>query len=40
MDEFGELLKKAALVFAFDGRAFRVRVGHCGRAKLGDYKHT
>ena len=40
MDEFGELLEKAALVFAFDGCAFRVRVGHCGRAELGDRKDT
>jgi hypothetical protein len=38
MDEFGEFLKKAALVFPFDGGAFRVRVGHCGRAKLGRRK--
>jgi hypothetical protein len=32
VDEFGELLEKAALVFPFDGSAFRVRFGHCGRA--------
>jgi hypothetical protein len=32
MDEFGELLEKPALVFPFDGCAFRVRFGHCGRA--------
>ena len=40
MDEFGELLEKAALVFPFDGRAIRVRVGHCGRAELGKRKDT
>ncbi|MDT4831599.1 hypothetical protein FQZ97_651160 [compost metagenome] len=34
VDEFGELLEKATLVFPFNGSAFRVRVGHCGRAEL------
>jgi hypothetical protein len=32
VDEFGKLLEEAALVFPFYGCAFRVRVGHCGRA--------
>jgi hypothetical protein len=31
MDEFGQLLEKAALVFPLDGCAFRVRFGHFGR---------
>jgi hypothetical protein len=31
VDEFGQLLEKAALVFPFNGSAFRVRFGHCGR---------
>ena len=31
MDEFGKLLEKAALVFPFNGKALRMRIGHCGR---------
>jgi len=40
VDEFGELLEKATLVFPFYGSAFRVRFGHCGRAELRKGKDT